>query len=392
MKIYLYAVLTVTLAGCASPAPVKPIGGKGYLPEHVRHAEDLEHHDDDILVLNPPANYVENAKSLGLKLVEVTELSELGMKLYHMRIDTDHHPLHFREIHEARFPGVIVDVHHHFGMHAAKVDKKYTGRGAAKWGQAAPGCGKGLKIGMLDSAVAKNHAAFTGKKIISKSFILKGQKESNREHGTAVASVLVGEKSWGGMLPDATLYSAGVFHLGAKNRARASSKSILHALEWMAKLNVDVVNISLGGALNKLVQEVVKAANAKGIVIIAAVGNDGPFTKKRMYPAAYEEVIGIAAQDRFNRTARFSSKGDYVEFSAPGVDIWSAIPKGGKPMSGTSFASPIATGIAAAGIKYKNIQGVEGVRKYLKSLATDRGKKGWDKFTGWGSIAAKPPC
>ena len=212
-------------------------------------------------------------------------------------------------------------------------------------------------------------------------------------HGTAVASVLVGHGPWGGLMPGATLYAAGVFHNNPKFKSRASSKSIIHAIEWMVQEKVDIINISLGGAPNGVLSKVVQIANELGFVMIASVGNDGPFTKKKMYPAAYEWVIGIAANDRFDRTANFSSKGSYVEFSAPGVNIWTAVPNGGKPMSGTSFSSPIVTGIVVAGMKNDGVQGVESVREYLKSLVgKDRGDLGWDKYSGWGSVSVDAPC
>lgn len=393
MKTSIFVILGLLLAGCASKVFEAPIEGKGYLPEHVRHEDDLQHHEGEILVLNPPPSYLEKAKTLGMSVIEVTELPGLGLRLYHMRIDTEHHPLHVREMHEALFPDVVVDVHHHFGVHAAKPDKKYTGRASIKWGRAPKNCGKGIKIGMIDSAIKINHPAFASKNIVTRSFLLKGQKEGSRRHGTAVASVLVGHGPWGGLMPGATLYAAGVFHKNSRNKTRASSKSIIHALEWMVQEKVDIINISLGGAPNKVVRKVVQTINELGVVMIASVGNDGPFTKKKVYPAAYEGVIGIAANDRFDRTANFSSKGSYVEFSAPGVKIWTAVPKGGKAMSGTSFSSPIVTGIVAARMKDGGVQGVEGVREYLKSLVgKDRSEFGWDKYSGWGSVSVDAPC
>ncbi len=393
MKTFVFVILGVLLAGCAPNVFEAPIEGKGYLPEHVRHEDDLLHHEGEILVLDPPPNYVEKAKTLGLSVIEVTKMDGLGLHLYHMRIDTDHHPLHVREMHEALFPDVVVDVHHYFGGHAARPDKKYTSRAAIKWGRAAISCGKGIKIGMIDSAVTVNHRAFSSKNIIVRSFLLKGQKQASREHGTAVASVLVGQRPWGGLMPGATLYAAGVFHKWPRSKPRASSKSIIHAIEWMIQRKVDIINISLGGAPNGVLRKVVQTASELGVVMIASVGNHGPFTKKKVYPAAYEWVIGIAAHDRLNRPARFSSKGDYVEFSAPGVDIWSAVPRGGKAMSGTSFATPIVTGIVAAKMKSGGLKGVGSVREYLKSLiAKDRAALGWDKYSGWGSVAVNAPC
>ena len=317
VKSILIPILALLLSACTAKLPVPPLGGNGYLQEHVRHADDLLHHDDEILVLDPPADYLETAKSLGLEIIDVTQLAGLGLPLYHMQIVTDHHPLHIRDLHETTFPGVVMDVHHHFGGHATAKGKAYTGRAAVEWRGATAGCGADFKMGMVDSGVATNHPAFAAKKIIARTFILKNQREASREHGTAVASVLIGNRRWGGMMPGATLYAAAVFHKSKKNKVRASSKSILHALAWMIDQKVDLINISLGGARNAVVRAVVQGAAKRGIVMIASVGNDGPFTKKKMYPAAYKGSSALPHMIASAAPPNFPPRGTMSNFRRP---------------------------------------------------------------------------
>jgi len=61
-------------------------------------------------------------------------------------------------------------------------------------------------------------------------------------------------------------------------------------------------------------------------------------------------------------------------------------------MSGTSFAAPIFAGYVSAVMKYKGVKNLEDVRAYFRKHAKDRGKAGWDKYTGWGVAQMKPPC
>ncbi len=146
------------------------------------------------------------------------------------------------------------------------------------------------------------------------------------------------------------------------------------------------------GAFNTLIQKTIGVAHSKGILMIASAGNNGSFNKKKNYPGAYDDVIAIAASDQFGRVANFSSAGSYVEFIAPGVNIWSAVPGGGKAMSGTSFSAPIVTAYAAAIKKYKGISDLKSVREYFRKNAQDRRKADWNKYSGRGFVGIPSPC
>jgi len=387
-------VSTVLLAGCTT----EPSSIENPFPETHRlsqHEDDFQHHDGELLVMNPPKDYEKTLPEMGLSLIDITHLDDLELKMYHLKIVNGTHPFEVRLAHKNRYPGVIVDVHHHFEQHKSnivKVDKSYTSRKAMAWGTAGTKCGEGIRMGMIDGGVDTKHPAFRKSKLTYRSFHLKGQKIGAIRHGTAVANVLVGNRKWGGLLPDAELFAANVFYLRKKGGSRASSKSIVQAISWLFRQKVDVINFSIGGSNNKLIAAAVRVAHKKGILLVASAGNNGPFTKKKSYPGAYLQTIAIAASDRFERSANFSSAGNYVEFTAPGVGIWTAVPNGGKAMSGTSFSSPIVTGIVATAMRDEGIDNLVSVRKFLRSHANDRGKKGWDKYTGWGFIDIKQPC
>jgi len=350
------------------------------------------HDDDEILVLDPPADYLRHLSDLGLEIIDINDLPGMGKNLYHLRIKDGAHPFDARDRHRGRFPDVVVDAHHHYEHHAAKVDKTYTARKASNWQDEKKACGKGLKVGVVDGVVDVKHKAFKGTMITYRSFHLKGQKLAKSGHGTAVTAVIAGRGAWGGLLPGVQIVAANVFHKGKKDKPVGSAKSIVRAIDWMVQMKVPVTNFSIGGGKNALIAAAVDHAASKGMIMIASSGNGGPFSKKKSYPGAYPQVIAITAVDRFDRSARFATSGEYIDFAAPGVDIWTAVPGGGKAMSGTSFAAPIVTAFAAAARERLGLKAADGVRNYLKKHARDRGKPGRDRYTGWGIVQLPPVC
>jgi len=391
----------LALAACAQVAAPPAKTERPPVHELARHVDDHAHHDDELLVLDLPHDYIESLPELGLSIIDVTHLDGMDLMLYHLRIVDDAHPFHARHAHLERHPEVIADVHHHFEQHATrkrkrrakpKANRGYTSRKASQWGVPAQGCGRGIHMGIVDGGVDTGHAAFKGRDVTFRAFHRKGEKVAANNHGTAVASMLVGGSSWGSLLPEAKLSAAGVFHKNRKGKPRASANSILQAVNWLIKQKVQIINFSIGGSKNRLMERAIKKADELGIVLIASAGNNGPYTKKKSYPAAYKPVIAIAASDPFDRVARFSSAGDYVEFTTPGVRIWTAVPGGGKNMSGTSFSSPIFAGFTAAAMQYQGLAGTETIRAHFRKSVKPRGKKKWDKYSGWGYVRPASPC
>jgi hypothetical protein len=149
-------------AACSS---LPPKGGDEHHP----------HDEEELLVLDPPADYLRHLPDLGLEVIDVTHVPGIGGQFYHLRIKDGAHPFHAGDTHEKKFGDVVVDGHHHFEHHAAKADKRYTPRAAAKWQKAGKACGAGLRIGVVDNLIDSKHPAFKGIKITHRSFHLKGQ-------------------------------------------------------------------------------------------------------------------------------------------------------------------------------------------------------------------------
>lgn len=382
--------------GCTASDPQDSTTAQTGEAHHSPTAQNAEEHhphdEDELLVLDPPEDYLRHLPDLGLEVIDVTHLPGIGGKLYHLRIKDGAHPFHARGKHEEKFADVLVDAHHHFEHHAAKIDKNYTPRTATKWATAKSTCGVGLKIGVVDNIIIRKHRAFKGTKITHKSFHLRGQQLAPTSHGTAVTAIIAGHGEWGGLLPGAKIYHANVFHKNKKGRAAGSAKSIIRAIDWMIHQKVPVINFSIGGGRNKLIQKAIEHASDRGIILVASSGNRGPFSKKKSYPGAYEQVIAVTAVDRFERSPRFATAGDYIDFAAPGVGIWTAVPGGGKAMTGTSFAAPIVTAYAAAAQQRLGLKTADEIRDYFRKHTKDRGEPGRDRFTGWGLLNLPPIC
>jgi thermitase len=116
---------------------------------------------------------------------------------------------------------------------------------------------------------------------------------------------------------------------------------------WAADHGAKVINMSLGAQFgSSTLEDAINYAWSKGVVIVAAAGNDASSTP--FYPAAYPNVIAVASTDMFDKLAPSSDFGDWVDVAAPGGNIYSTLPNNRyASLSGTSVASPHVAGLAA---------------------------------------------
>ena len=204
--------------------------------------------------------------------------------------------------------------------------------------------GTGPAIGMVDGGVA-SHPSLAGKSIEQNGFAGSPQPTG---HGTAVASLLVGSQGpFRGAASGARLFVADVY---GGNRAAGSATSIVRALGWLSGKRPQVINISLVGPPNKLVQRAIQIVRSLGIQVVAAVGNDGPAAPPQ-YPASYPGVIAVTAVDGGGRALPEAGRPTHLDFAAPGADMAAALPGNGYTrVRGTSFAAPLAAArLLAAG-------------------------------------------
>jgi subtilisin family serine protease len=344
--------------------------------------------EGQIWVILVPAEHVDRIQSWGFNIRQQRTLTGLDHVL--LRVDAPED----RDIAQAALdlaldaPGTTVDFNHVYTPGADDVQNRARTAAGAPFARGIPTGPPSLTIGIIDSRIATTHVAFAGADIVQQDFVAYDAPRP-LAHGTAVASILVGKHGVLGESPDrARLHAATVFFEDGAGKPAATTESLVAALAWHAAENVDVVNMSLAGPPNRVLETAITAAGERGMLIVAAVGNNGP-AGEPLYPAAYAPVVGVTAVDSGNRIYRYANRGRHVSFAAPGVRIKVADSAGGYATeSGTSMAAPYAAAIIAQAIAKADAPPNGSVLAALKATAIDLGAKDFDDVFGHGLIFA----
>lgn len=237
--------------------------------------------------------------------------------------------------------------------------------------------GAGARLGLIDTGVNADHPALSGSRIAQRGFAGAPRPGA---HGLAVASLMVGRSgAFAGADPGGALVVADVFGAGP---AGGSSTALAQALAWMVEQRVAVVNVSLVGPRNALVERAVARARARGLIVVAAAGNDGPAAAV-LYPAGYDGVVGVVAVSARNQPLPEAPRGLQVDFAAPGGDMAAAgLQDGYVSVRGSSFAAPLVAGLLA------RTGGGEAAVQTLARSAVDLGARGRDPVFGLGLVGA----
>ena len=240
-----------------------------------------------------------------------------------------------------------------------------------------------LRIGIIDSSVDKEHSAFSEASITTRRFVANDRPPNF--HGTAIASIIAGnDPSALGLAPRAELFAAEVFDQTEEQGEFASTVSLIKALNSLVTQEVSVINISLAGPPNRLLETALARVRERGVLAIAAAGNGGPMAQP-MYPAAYPEVVAVTATDNRGRAFRLANRGEYVDIAAPGVNIRHAQAGGGyAASSGTSYAVPFVTVAAARLLQLNGEPNL--MLDELYASAVDVGAPGRDQIYGYGQL------
>lgn len=250
--------------------------------------------------------------------------------------------------------------------------------GGAAVGRRAP---RAVRVGLVDGSVAPGHASLGGVKLTQRAFGPGGAKVS--AHATAVASLLAGVDGRGAA-PGAELLVADVY---GPTPAGGSATAIAQGLAWLAQTRVGVVNISLVGPPNLVLATAVKGLMARGVLLVAAVGNDGPAAPP-LYPAAYPGVVGVTGVDARRRVLPEAGRGPHVAFAAPGAQMAAAAAAGGfTAVRGTSFAAPLVAAALAAELPTPDRAAADAALRRLAAEAQDLGARGRDPVFGLGLVA-----
>ncbi|WP_296817670.1 S8 family serine peptidase [Brevundimonas sp.] len=233
------------------------------------------------------------------------------------------------------------------------------------------------RLGLIDTGVDAGHPSLAGVRLRQRGF--SGDARAGA-HGTAVASIMVGNDGrFAGVWPGAGLLAADIY---GGRRDGGGSAAFAQALDWLAGEGVTVVNVSLVGPHNAVVERAVERAQGRGVTVVAAAGNDGPAAPP-LYPASYDGVVGVSAVSASGRILPEAARGPQVDFAAPGSDMAAASPGGGyTSVRGASFAAPVVAAFIA-----RNGGGRTGLSVAMRS-AVDAGERGPDPVYGAGIVGA----
>jgi Subtilase family len=307
----------------------------------------------------------------GLKVVERVRLAGLNMTVFRLRLPKGMTAADAKSALNGSQAEGSFELDHFFGMTSGTMDST---KGAALIEMRRPGKER-LWVGMIDTAVWTN-ATLRGLRVDARDFV-KGAKDPPFAHGTAVASILARQGA-------VRITAANIF--SADRRPYSSAEAVAKAVNWMVERKVPVINISIAGPRNALVDKAIAAAIARGHVVVAAAGNEGPAAPPA-YPAASPGALAVTAVDRNGRVYPSANRGPHIEIAAVGVGIAAEAPDGSlKPHSGTSFAAPFVSAALARCLRAPDPKrSLECVRG-MESRARDLGPPGRDPIYGHGLL------
>ncbi|PZE22684.1 S8 family peptidase [Paenibacillus xerothermodurans] len=246
---------------------------------------------------------------------------------------------------------------------------------------------RNVTVAVVDTGIDLNHSDLTPQLVSGMNVVNTSTPPyDDVGHGTHVAGVIgalvnnnlgVAGMSWyNNIMPVKVLAANGA----------GTTYAVAQGIIWATDHGADVINLSLGNyAESNFLHDAIRYAYDHDVVLVAASGNDN--TDRPGYPAAYPEVLAVAATDAQRNKASFSNYGDYIDVAAPGVTIASTYPNNQyAALSGTSMASPHVAALAGLIRSVNPSLSNEEVMDIMRNTAQDVGLQGRDHYFGYGLV------
>ena len=264
-----------------------------------------------------------------------------------------------------------------------------------------------IVVAVIDSGVYGRHPDLAAKLVPGWNFVKKNADTSDvLGHGTAVAGTAAAATNNGIGVAGVNWRSRIMPLVVVDDQDFSAYSDMAAAIEYAVDRGVRVINVSVGGRYaSQTLQKAVDYAWSKGALVFASAMTQG--NTEPHYPAACVNAIAVSATDSNDRLASFSNFGSWITLSAPGTGILSTADGGGYSYwNGTSFASPIAAGVAALVLavnpRLTNAEVLAILKKTaeLPANSPSASKLGLspDSYFGWGRVnayravlAATPP-
>lgn len=338
----------------------------------------------EILAIDMNPTAVELAEASGFRILDSSTLRGLGKTMHLLAIPDELRLDKALERLRKDDPSGLYDANHFYDNSAAeRADQlQLTLRPLADHG-------KVKRIGLIDSAIDQTHPSLINANIIEQRFVhhANTRRPLPVQHGTAVASLLVGRTDgFNGLLPEAQLYNAAVFYRDDSEYIKADARALIRGLDWLASQQIAIINMSLSGPPNLLLQQVLQQLHEHGFTIVAAAGNYGPAAPVA-YPAGYQSVVAVTAVDRFHRIYRRANRGEHLDFASYGVAVRAADSKGTiTTVNGTSYAAPVVSAQLAMHLYTPNVKKREQLLSQMRAATLDLGPPGHDPIFGYGLL------
>jgi thermitase len=221
-------------------------------------------------------------------------------------------------------------------------------------------------VAVIDTGVDYTHPDLAGA-------VIKGPDVVNDDddpmddqgHGTHCAGTVGAAANGTGIVGVA--HGASILAIKVLNsRGSGNNVDIAAGIDAAVKGGAQVISLSLGGPASRATRDAIRAATEKGVLCVAAAGNEN--SKRPSFPGAQAEALGVGSSDARDRRSTFSNYGDTIDIAAPGTDIMSlAIGGGYRKLSGTSMATPHVAGAAAVLLSRQPDLGVARLRRILEA-------------------------
>lgn len=207
--------------------------------------------------------------------------------------------------------------------------------------------GPGTIVAVLDTGVSPVHPELAGRVLPGVDLVDQdGDADDENGHGTAVAAMIAADGSNGVgiagacwncfILPVRVLSSGGA----------APWERVAAGVVWAVDHGARVINISISGTEASVeLRSALAYAASRDVLVVASAGNTGD--QRPQYPAAFDGVVGVAATDTAGKLYDWSSRGPWVDVAVPGCSALPMIFGTYAWACGTSFAAPLASGVAA---------------------------------------------